>query len=152
MNDTGGSATEFGTASVGRHLTSEQWYVLNEAVLAHPLAVVLNGWAPPSPDWRSKARHVSRLSAAAESLVRAGLIEVYQEQLGPGESELLSGEEALAVVGSRDNWWRDDGVSDRRSEEQGNYTARYYTVAITEAGRLALSSWPCSQRFSRYSV
>lgn len=143
MNDIGRSAEPDGLPG-RRNLTSEQWHVLNEAAQASTLVEVLNSWAPPSPDWKSKARHVSRLSAAAESLVRAGLIDVYEEPLGAGESALLLSDEARAAVAARDNWWREDGDQELVSGEDGSCDVTFYSLAITDAGREVLRSGPPS--------
>jgi hypothetical protein len=116
--------------------------VLDEAAEFSTLVEVLHGWAPPSPDWKSKARHVPRLSAAAESLVRAGLIDVYEEPLGEGESTLLLGDEAQAAVGARDNWWRDNGDQKLIQDDDLGWILTFYSLAITDAGREVLRSRP----------
>jgi hypothetical protein len=141
VNDTGRPAEPDGLPA-RRDLTVEQWHVLNEAAQASTLVEVLNSWAPPSPDWKSKARHVSRLSAAAESLVRAELVDVYEEPLGPGESALLLSDETRAAVGARDNWWREDVDQELVLNQDGSYDVTFYTLAITEAGREVLQSMP----------
>ena len=120
-----------------RRLTDEQRYVLNEAAFSHPLAVVLNGWAPPSPDWNSKARYVPRLAAAAEALARSGLIDVYEEHTGIGEPALLLRDEAVEAVGNLANWWQEDDEDDAAVVSDD---VTFYSIASTDEGRDALAA------------
>lgn len=84
---------------------------------------------------------LQRTTGAAESLVRAGLVDVYEESLGGG-SVLLMGDEALAVVGARDNWWREDGGQKVAPGEDDTWDVTFYSLAITDAGREMLRFQP----------
>ena len=123
-----------GRQSKNARLTTEERFVLSEATLSHPLAVVLNGWAPPSAEWGGKARHVARLGAAATALARLGLIDVYEEHTGVDEPTLLSRDEAVDAVGTAGNWWRED------ADAGGDVDSTFYSVAITDQGRAELAS------------
>lgn len=70
----------------GCALTDEQWHVLNEAAESALLVSAVNSWGEPTPNLKIKAGYAPRIAAAAESLIEAGLIDVYEEPAGPGES------------------------------------------------------------------
>lgn len=79
--------------------------MLNEAAESALLVSAVNSWGEPTPDLKIKAGYVPRIAAAAESLIEAGLIDVYEEPAGPGESVLLFRDEARAAVAARNSWW-----------------------------------------------
>lgn len=73
-------------------------------------------------------QHATRLAAAAERLLKAGLIELYEQHIGPGEDALLLRDEAIGVVRNQDNWWREETGEDDGSGHT------FYSLLLTERG------------------
>jgi hypothetical protein len=91
--------------SAWRSLTKEQQCVLFSAAEESMLIGVLANWEPEL-DWPERAESIPRLAAAAVALLRADLIEVYQQPLQVGETSYLAGGEGIDILSDPHNWWR----------------------------------------------
>lgn len=110
-----------------RGLSQEEQCVLFSAAEQANFVVVLANWEPGS-DWNGKRQHVARLSAATECLLKAGLIEIYEQHIGPGEDALLLRDDAIEIARNEDNWWREETGEDDGSGHT------YYSLLITDKG------------------
>jgi hypothetical protein len=124
-----------------RALTDEEWHVLNEAAESALLVSAVNSWEP-TPDLKVKAKYVPRIAAAAESLIEAGLIDIYEEHVGPGESVLLFRDEARAAVAAYDRWWGEDEDEEPTSGSDERTPDTFLSLLITDAGWEMLRSGP----------
>jgi len=94
-------------------LTPEQRCILYEGITGSSLVDILNSWVAVShpedgPYWNRKGGYVGPLAEAACSLIRSGLIEVWEEPAGVGEGGLMLAGPALEAVRDHENWWRFD--------------------------------------------
>jgi hypothetical protein len=106
--------------------------VLFSAAEQSMLIGVLANWEPEL-DWPARSLHIERLAKAAASLVRGGLINVYQEHVGAGEAALLFRDDAVDAVGNRDNWWHEDTDADLVGDVNSKCAA-FYSIAVTDDG------------------
>jgi hypothetical protein len=112
-----------------RELSKEQQCVLFSAAEESLLIGVLANWEPDL-DWPGRVRHVPRLAAAALTLVRAGLIQVYEQHLGAAGTRFLTESEALLLLSDAKNWWRDEEAG-----EHPDVAAAIYALVPTDSGR-----------------
>jgi len=116
--------------------------VLNEAAESALLVEAVNDWGEPTPDLKVKAKYVPRIAAAAESLIDAGLIDIYEEHVGPGESALLFRDEARAAVAAYDRRWGEDEDEEPTSGNDESAPDTFLSLLITDAGWEMLRSGP----------
>lgn len=99
---------------------------------------VLANWEPEL-DWPGRTRHIPRLAAAASALLRAGLIQVYEQHRGPGETCFLTEAEALAVLDNPKSWWRDENAGEGNDvvagAGHGEGEDTFYALVVTDSGR-----------------
>jgi hypothetical protein len=145
-DETQGSAGQHGESA----LTDEEWHVLNEAAESALLVEAVNDWGEPTPDLKVKAKYVPRIAAAAESLIEAGLIDIYEEHVGPGESVLLFRDEARAAVAAHHIWWGDDEDEEPATGNDENASPTFLSLLITDAGWEMLRFAPEAFPRSRY--
>jgi hypothetical protein len=111
--------------------------VLFSAAEESMLIGVLANWEPQL-DWPGRARHIPRLAAGAQALLRGGLIQVYEQHLGPGETRFLTDAEALAVLNDPNSWWRSEDAGEERDEGvgtgHGDGEDNFYALTVTDMG------------------
>jgi len=120
-----------------QELSKEQQCVLFSAAEQSTLIGVLANWEPEQ-DWPVRILHVARLAEAAESLLRADLIVVYEQGLELGEATLLFTDEALRIIKDTVSWWREGVGEEGRSGKAGSSAEFFYSVAITGKGGAVL--------------
>jgi hypothetical protein len=120
-----------------QELSKEQQCVLFSAAEQSTLIGVLANWEPEQ-DWPVRILHVTRLAEAAESLLRADLIVVYEQDLESGEAALLFADEALRIIKDPVSWWREEVGEDGRPGKTASSAAVFYSVAITGKGGAVL--------------
>jgi hypothetical protein len=133
--DSGEMAAQHPAPRAWSELTDTEWVVMQE-VLEHDadLVMVLNEWSgntDDAPYWNRKEKYVAEVSGAAVSLLRAGLIEVW-ESLASGYAGPLPSEPAGHVLATPSNWWRYDPAANwDPDEDMGRY--RMYENLPSEA-------------------
>lgn len=136
-----GSGMMSGPPAQWQDLTKEQQCVLFSAAEKSMLIGVLANWEPEL-DWPGRAQNISRLAAAATDLLRAGLIQVYEQHLGGGDARLLAEPEAFAVLSDPDSWWRAENAGEDDAEVAGAGDGErgdsYCSLAVTDAGSTAM--------------
>jgi hypothetical protein len=86
--------------------------ILYEGLTGGSLIMILNAWVggEDAEYWNRKGAYVPELIPAALSLLRDGMIEVWQEPLplGVGEGSLVTIDRAAEALSDPGNWWRYD--------------------------------------------
>lgn len=94
---------------------------------------VLANWEP-GLDWPGRVKHVPRLATAAGTLLEAGLIEVYEQYLGAGESHFLTEPEAIVVLSDPASWWHGEDGGAGANAEDDQADGSFYALVVTGRG------------------
>jgi hypothetical protein len=121
------------------NLTEGQRYVLNSAAAHAMLPEVVRMWAlwrpEPKLSLRQALRDLPRISIAAQDMVRAGFIDVFETPPPYKEAHLLTVDEAVSALGVLVNWWRQDATDWTDDEyDDGSAPPPIVEIELTELG------------------
>ena len=91
-------------------LTNAERCVLYGGVSGDSLIEILTLWVvgEDAAYWNRKGAYVAPLITASLSLLKRGLIEVWEEPAEFGEGSLMTSDRAAQALADPDNWWRYD--------------------------------------------
>jgi hypothetical protein len=136
--------------------TAAERCILYAGMTEGSLIDIVNSWVTgeDAPYWNRKGAYVSQLIPAAISLLRRGMIEVWEKPLplGVGEGSLMTIDRAAQALAEPENWWRYDPDSNLDPNEDLSADLAHgstepmttlYSVSTTEMARQrGIHLWP----------